>query len=151
MKKIYIAYGSNLNLNQMEHRCPTAKLSGIGTLENCKLDFRCMSSQAYATIHPKKGSFVPVAFWEIDQNAEESLDIYEGYPRFYYKRTLPIILADGTEKEAMIYIMNNKAISGIPSRHYVQTIHQGYLDVALNVEILENIFKECGFDLCSML
>lgn len=151
MKKIYIAYGSNLNLNQMEHRCPTAKLSGIGTLENCKLDFRCMSSQAHATIHPKKGSFVSVAFWEIDQTAEESLDIYEGYPRFYYKRTLPITLTDGTEKEAMIYIMNNRAIPGIPSRRYVQTIYQGYLDVGLNVEILENICKECGFDLCSML
>lgn len=25
-KKLYIAYGSNLNLKQMKYRCPTAKL-----------------------------------------------------------------------------------------------------------------------------
>lgn len=151
MNKLYIAYGSNLNIEQMKRRCPTAKLSGIGTLENCKLDFRCMSSQAYATIHPNNESFVPVAFWEIDKVAENALDIYEGYPRFYYKRTLPVTLSDGARKEAMVYIMNNQAVPGIPSRHYIQTIHQGYLDVGLNVEILEDICNDCGFNLHSML
>ena len=29
-KKLYIAYGSNLNLKQMKYRCPTAKLGGKG-------------------------------------------------------------------------------------------------------------------------
>lgn len=27
-KKLYIAYGSNLNLNQMKYRCPTANVAG---------------------------------------------------------------------------------------------------------------------------
>ena len=27
-KKLYIAYGSNLNLKQMKYRCPTAKFVG---------------------------------------------------------------------------------------------------------------------------
>ena len=26
--KLYIAYGSNLNLSQMKHRCPTARVIG---------------------------------------------------------------------------------------------------------------------------
>ena len=28
--RLYIAYGSNLNLPQMEYRCPTAKVVGAG-------------------------------------------------------------------------------------------------------------------------
>ena len=38
-KKLYIAYGSNLNLEQMKFRCPTAKLVGKGTIENYELQF----------------------------------------------------------------------------------------------------------------
>ena len=44
MKKIrakyYIAYGSNLNLEQMARRCPTAKMIGSTTLKNYRLMFR---------------------------------------------------------------------------------------------------------------
>lgn len=151
MKKIYIAYGSNLNITQMKRRCPSAKLISTGTLENCAMDFRRMSSNAYATIHPEKGSFVPVAFWEIDQKAECALDVYEGYPHFYYKRTLQISSSDGSTKEAMVYIMNSKATPGIPSSHYVRTIYQGYLDVGLSVNIFSGICKACGFSLEDML
>lgn len=151
MKKLYIAYGSNLNLEQMKYRRPTAKLVSTGTIENCAMDFRQMSSNAYATIHPEEGSFVPVAFWEIDQEAEQSLDMYEGYPRFYYKRTLPISSTDSSSKNAIVYVMNSKATPGIPSSHYIKTIYQGYLDVGLSVNILSDICKSCGFSLKDMI
>ena len=39
-KKLYIAYGSNLNLEQMKFRCPTAKLVGKGIVENYELQFK---------------------------------------------------------------------------------------------------------------
>lgn len=38
-KKLYIAYGSNLNLGQMKYRCPTAKLYGTGVIENYEYMF----------------------------------------------------------------------------------------------------------------
>ena len=41
-KKLYIAYGSNLNLKQMKYRCPTAKLVGKGVVENYELQFKGM-------------------------------------------------------------------------------------------------------------
>lgn len=149
--KLYIAYGSNLNTAQMKYRCPTAKLAGIGSLKNCELDFRRLSSQAYATIHPRDGSHVPVAFWEIDQTAEDALDVYEGFPGFYYKQIIPLDQADGQKCEAMVYVMNDDAVPGIPSRHYVRTIYQGYKDVGLNTEEFEKICLDCGFSLYSML
>ena len=64
-KKLYIAYGSNLNLKQMKYRCPTAKLLGIGVVENYELQFKGMPHCSYATIAPCDGKSVPVALWEL--------------------------------------------------------------------------------------
>ena len=35
--RLYIAYGSNLNLEQMKHRCPTAEVVGVAELRNWRL------------------------------------------------------------------------------------------------------------------
>ena len=37
---LYFAYGSNINLEQMAHRCPDAQIMGPVTLENYELQFR---------------------------------------------------------------------------------------------------------------
>ena len=34
MAKVYVAYGSNLNMEQMRDRCPTAEFIGTGAIEN---------------------------------------------------------------------------------------------------------------------
>ncbi|MEE0914354.1 MAG: gamma-glutamylcyclotransferase family protein, partial [Ruminococcus sp.] len=79
-KKLYIAYGSNLNLSQMKYRCPTAKLYDTGVIENYELQFKGMPHCAYATIAPCEGKSVPVALWELQPRDEKLLDRYEGYP-----------------------------------------------------------------------
>ena len=84
--KLYVAYGSNLNKEQMRHRCPDAKPVYTGYLENWELIYRGSKTGAYATIRRKKGYRVPVAVWNISETDERNLDIYEGYPRFYYKQ-----------------------------------------------------------------
>ena len=37
--KKYIAYGSNMNLEQMEYRCPGATVTGKGWLQDHRLFF----------------------------------------------------------------------------------------------------------------
>ena len=59
-KKLYIAYGSNLNLKQMKYRCPTAKLVGKGVVENYELQFKGMPHCSYATIAPCSVSPLPL-------------------------------------------------------------------------------------------
>ena len=51
-KRLYVAYGSNLNFKQMKHRCPTAKLYGIGTVYGYELQFKGSPASAFATIAP---------------------------------------------------------------------------------------------------
>ena len=38
--RLYFAYGSNINLDQMAHRCPAAEVVGPVVLENYRLLFR---------------------------------------------------------------------------------------------------------------
>lgn len=134
MKK-YIAYGSNLNLKQMSMRCPTAKVVGTTMLNDYQLTFRNV-----ATIEPKQGSVVPVAIWEIDEQSEIALDRYEGYPRLYRKEYLDIEL-NGKKEKALVYIMNIGKPQ-MPGRGYYETILQGYYDVGLDTEYLDDALKD---------
>ena len=54
--KLYVAYGSNLNLPQMLVRCPTAKVVGASEIKDYALVFRGGRYGAVATIEPKEGA-----------------------------------------------------------------------------------------------
>ena len=79
---LYFAYGSNINLEQMEHRCPDAQLVGPVTLQNYELQFR---GSGFATVAPKKDCVVHGLLWKLTPKSEQALDRYEGYPRHYTK------------------------------------------------------------------
>jgi len=134
-KKYYIAYGSNLNKEQMKFRCPDAIPEGTSEIENYTLVFRGHPYSAVATIEPKEGCSVPVAIWSISQSDEENLDVYEGFPRFYGKQIFNVSL-NGKVIPAMVYIMTNGHQIGKPSVRYVRTIQQGYSDFGFDQNIL---------------
>lgn len=140
-KRLYVAYGSNLNIRQMKHRCPTAKLYGTGEIKDYELQFKGHPDSAFATIAPKEGASVSVAVWEIQARDEMSLDRYEGYPSHYFKKNVPVQL-DGEEVNAMVYIMNLKMRFGLPTPYYYQTVHEGYNDCGLNTAVLDRAVKE---------
>lgn len=140
-KRLYVAYGSNLNIRQMKHRCPTAKLYGTGVIDNYELQFKGHSDSAFATIAPKEGASVPVAVWEIQARDEISLDRYEGYPSHYFKQNVPVQL-DGEEVNAMVYIMNLKMGFGLPSPYYYQTVFDGYNDCGLDTDVLDKALAD---------
>ena len=68
--RLYIAYGSNLNLEQMKHRCPTAEVVGTAELKNWRLWFRGGNHSAVATIERERGFKVPVLIWRIQPEDE---------------------------------------------------------------------------------
>lgn len=126
--KYYLAYGSNLNKEQMARRCPGAVPVGTGHLDNYELVFR----RGYLTIEPKDGGFVPVGCWMIEDDDEERLDHYEGYPKFYYKEDFRIACEDGKTRLFMAYIMQDGHPLQVPSDHYFYTVMQGYRDFGLD-------------------
>ena len=80
-KRYYLAYGSNLNIPQMRHRCPTAKVIGTAEIKDYELLFKGSKTGYYLTIESQKGAKVPVAVWEVKQGDEANLDVYEGATR----------------------------------------------------------------------
>lgn len=134
MKRIYIAYGSNMNLRQMESRCPDSKLLGVSQIEGYALEFR-RGGGAVATIVPREDSRVPVVLWEISERDERNLDRYEGFPRLYYKKDFRVYL--GKRKvSAFAYIMSSGYDIGIPSEYYYNVILEGYTDNEIDTKPL---------------
>ena len=134
--RLYVAYGSNLNIDQMTFRCPNAKLYGTGVLENYELQFKGRPHMAFATIGKKEGANVPVALWEISKSDEKSLDIYEGFPKHYTKENVEVNMGDKSV-EGMVYVMNQKMTYGLPSKHYYDTVLEGYRDCGLDKSVLK--------------
>lgn len=134
MRKLYIAYGSNLNLKQMSSRCPYATVYAKGILNNWELVYRGSKANSHATIVEKQGSTVPVLVWEISKYDEYNLDLYEGYPVYYFKKWITVDI-DGKQVKAMVYIMNEKQLPGKPSASYIETIRQGYHDNNMDLKI----------------
>lgn len=141
-KKYYLAYGSNLNLNQMSYRCPTARSIGRTFLKNYRLIYKGSADDyAYLTIEKFEGAIVPLGVYEMSYVDILSLDYYEGYPTFYSKFYIPIKIGDKTKK-AIIYIMNKNFDYHLPSLDYLDTCLEGYRDFEFDSAILKEALKD---------
>lgn len=121
----------------MKLRCPTARVIGASEIKDYELVFRGSRYSAVATIEPCEGSNVPVLLWGIQPEDEKSLDRYEGYPNFYEKENMEIVL-NGSTVSAMVYVMTPGHELGIPSKHYKTSIEEGYIDAGFDTDILES-------------
>lgn len=152
--KVYAAYGSNINLEQMSRRCPAALPIGKGWLMDYHLLFRGPGRGGVASVEPRKGRRVPILLWAISEECEKALDRYEGYPSLYRKETvkvegiewLPnqaIPQASIHDAEAMIYIINYGYMA-LPSQTYLDCIKDGYQAVGFNQRYLSEAVRRTG-------
>ncbi len=141
MKRLYLAYGSNLNLRQMRFRCPGAKVIGTAEIRNYELLFKGSKTGAYLTIEAKRGGKVPVAVWEVSADNEKALDRYEGFPTFYYKKDMNVNIrrTDGAVERlaAFVYVMHEERPLGIPTKAYVDCCREGYEAFGFSVKFLD--------------
>jgi len=141
-KSIYLAYGSNMSLQQMYHRCPDAEPVGKGIIKGWRLMFKGSQSGNYATIEKEEGCTVPVVAWAISELDEERLDRYEGWPSFYVKETVEFeYIGDRPGRrvkgEGMVYIMPpDNSTLGLPSQRYFDVLVEGYHRFGLDLKIL---------------
>ena len=137
-KRYYIAYGSNLSVEQMAHRTPDAKIVGTAVLEGWQLFFR-----QYATIRENPDYSTPVLVWDISEQDEKNLDRYEGFPRLYFKKELPVTVKPLTGGDpiaviAMVYVMTEDCHreTVLPSRYYYDILRRGYETFGFDKRIL---------------
>ena len=146
--KYYLAYGSNLSVQQMLHRCPDAVYVGISEIKDCRLLFRGSLTGSYLTIEKKKGRVVPVVVWKVSAEDEEALDMYEGYPRFYRKEELQVevkSLIDGKPigtVPAFVYVMDEARPLGSPTAGYFSVCEEGYARFGFDKKVLQRALRE---------
>jgi hypothetical protein len=138
--KMYFAYGSNLNLEQMAKRCPGAVPIGPAILKGYKLIFNY-----YASIENTNDNryVVQGGLWYINKIHESKLDRYEGVSdRLYYKKQV-IVLLKGYEVPALTYIMGDRPnLEGEnPTLTYLDVCIKGYEDFNLPKINLQKLRK----------
>ena len=143
-EKLYFAYGSNIDLNQMRHRCPDARVMDKVILPDYELLFRGYAGSGLATIKPKKGGTVHGLLWKITSLCERSLDQYEGFPRLYDKQNVEVRDSQGRSVPVMVYVMveGQYLRPATPSHFYYQGIRDGYRQNGLPEEALGEALEQ---------
>lgn len=144
--RYYIAYGSNLNVEQMASRCPDAEIVGTGTLKNMRLWFKGSLTGNYLTIEEDWGYDVPVAVWKVSERDEAQLDMYEGCPTFYYKKNFTMEVKDANSGDIRLmnvfaYIMHEERKLGAPRKDYVEGCKEGYKTFGFDTRLLDEAVK----------
>ena len=129
---LYVAYGSNLNKEQMMSRCTESSVFGTAVIPNYRLLFR----RGVLTIEPANGCEVPVAVWSVTGGDIASLDRYEGYPTLYYKKEFILPCSDGKRHRVFAYLMHPHFKMEGPWGGYLETCLQGYDDFGFDPNVL---------------
>lgn len=146
-KKLYLAYGSNLNISQMRARCPGAEIAGTAVIEDHHLLFKGSKTGAYLTIEPQEGSRVPVGVWSVTEADERNLDRYEGCDIFYSKREMELPVKDILSGEVrtetgFVYIMRQDRALGLPSNDYFMVCAHGYQSFGFDTQLLLDAYAD---------
>ena len=124
--KLYFAYGMNTNTEEMAYRCPTAVPLGKAILPGYRFEFK-----SFATIVPSPKEQVEGVLWTITDTDESALDVLEGYPEFYDKKTVSVE-HDNQSYIAMTYIMGSREQGYAPSDGYYSMVSEGYQTFGLS-------------------
>lgn len=123
-RRLYWAYGANLNHAGMQARCPRARPLGAFYRPGLALMF-----DGVATVRP--GPQAAGGLWSITEHCEASLDQFEGWPDFYRKQYF-----DLQGETVMYYVMNSSDLNP-PGSGYLAVIRQGYHDFGLDTTLLD--------------
>lgn len=144
MRLLYFAYGSNLDQNQMMERCPNSAFYKFGVLDKYALCFKGYSEKrkgGVASVEPATSSYVEGVLYNIDLYDLERLDKFEGYPKSYQRKSLPIITDSGEVVKALVYLKPDGVGYNAPSEEYFEIIKKMYRKYSFNGENLAQAKK----------
>ena len=144
-RKVVLRYGSNLDLKQMEDRCPGAKKYDAGTLDGYTLIFCRGSSDSrsgVANVVPCTGGRVLGGLYKITPQDACALDRREGVQLvpYSYQRKPCEIKIGRKNVSAFYYSMNPCSIVKIPCEDYYKKIEDGYTEWELEMRFLKDAY-----------
>ena len=135
-RRLYFAYGSNMDPQQFHERCPGSDFVGIGVL--CGYEWY-ITDRGVASIRPSPGGEVHGVLARLTQHDEASLDHCEGVTLNLYRRDfLTVEVKDGGRVDALVYVSNDPGV-GAPRPGYLQRVLAGARYHALPDEAIARI------------
>jgi gamma-glutamylcyclotransferase (GGCT)/AIG2-like uncharacterized protein YtfP len=116
----------------MNHRCPKAVSLGAAVLPGFRFEFK-----SFATVVADYQSDTVGVVWEISDDCEDALDVLEGYP-VYYTKQIVTVLIDGVPHTAMTYLMYPDEVLNLPSNSYYDLVADGYEDHGISLDQLDD-------------
>jgi gamma-glutamylcyclotransferase (GGCT)/AIG2-like uncharacterized protein YtfP len=123
----YFAYGSNMNWEQMQRRCPSAKFVCVASLKNYRFAIARHSrlrNCGTANIFAETGSEVRGIVYDV---SEQELAILDGFEDGYRRERMLVLAIDGSQSsiEVLVYIAKEEDDVPLPSSEYKQLIVAG--------------------------
>jgi gamma-glutamylcyclotransferase (GGCT)/AIG2-like uncharacterized protein YtfP len=116
----------------MARRCPQAVSLGAAVLPGFRFEFK-----QFATVVPDYQTDSVGVVWEITEDCEDALDILEGFPKYYTKQMVTVLI-DGVPHTAMTYLMYPNEVLNLPSNSYYNLVADGYEDHGISLDQLDN-------------
>lgn len=139
----YFSYGSNLSKDRFKKRTGSLPPSRTVFLTNYRFAFNVHADEViYANIVPCEGSIVWGAIYWCSLANMETLDIYEGVEKGFYRRIgveVETTMGERIKAEAYIGGENFVGSEGLPSDDYLQTILTGAAEQKLPQEYIRLI------------
>ena len=148
MRSTYFAYGSNMNFEQMQTRCPGSVFLMPATLMRWRY---FINSDGYAGIKKDDNSETYGCLWQLSEIHWQALDRYEGVREGCYRRSQLNVIAGAnkTGKTVTGYLSNDESY-GVPSKPYQSGVLRGAHQVGLPehyINMLESWEKGYSLDL----
>lgn len=124
-------------LDQMDTRCPDAKIVSKEFLNDWELEFKATPAGTYLNVIPCKGAQTPVFIWEISERDEENMDEYEDWPNSYIKMDIP-----WSKGMAMMYVVPETITQkGLPEDRYINPILDVYNKEGYDTSHINQLLK----------
>jgi gamma-glutamylcyclotransferase len=127
---LVLAYGSNLDLEQMLARCPSARAAGRATLADYALVFGGYSHRwggGVASLVRARGGSAEGVIFRVTRADVESLDSHEGVP-FAYERVARWVVDEcGRRRRVQLYLQPEESFGrGLPGQRYFAVLWRAY-------------------------
>ncbi|HUB96220.1 MAG TPA: gamma-glutamylcyclotransferase family protein [Stellaceae bacterium] len=116
--QLYFAYGANMVQDDMDRRCPAARLLGAAILDHYRF---AITRSGYGTVLRQAGARVHGVLWRLARGDEAALDRFEEVERGRYRRAWLVVRRNGRPVTALVYIAAATE-PGRPSAAYIGAI-----------------------------
>jgi hypothetical protein len=139
MKKLYFAYGLNLEEHSMVDNFPSARFYKFALLQGFKLIFSSKDDIGFCSLDKGKvNEYLEGVLYEVDE--QDLPEPFEGCS----KSIMDIQCDNGQYVSAHVYYTQNKSFVR-PSDEYIMRVHKKYQDYGFNTQALEKALDKSNY------